>query len=119
MFYDGGCPLCKREVAHYKRLDSAARVSWVDIDEDACLLEASGISVEQAMKRLHVKDHNGQLVTGAYAFHTLWRQLPYYRVLATLVSPAIVLAALDVIYSGFAKRRYAKRQRCTNASCGT
>ena len=34
MFYDGGCPLCSREVAHYRRLDRRNNVSWVDIHDD-------------------------------------------------------------------------------------
>ncbi len=117
MFYDGGCPLCDREVDHYKRLDVSRRVNWVDIDEDISELSASGITHEQAMKRLHVRNREGELVTGAFAFQALWRELPYYRWLATLVSPAWVLRALDVLYGWFAKRRYARRQQCDNA-CG-
>ena len=30
VFYDGGCPLCRREIAHYRRIDSAERLRWVD-----------------------------------------------------------------------------------------
>ena len=26
VFYDGGCPLCRREIAHYRRIDSAERL---------------------------------------------------------------------------------------------
>ncbi|MFT6308343.1 MAG: putative DCC family thiol-disulfide oxidoreductase YuxK, partial [Halioglobus sp.] len=31
MFYDGACPLCSREVAHYRRIDTNNNVSWLDI----------------------------------------------------------------------------------------
>lgn len=31
LFWDGGCPLCKTEIAYYKRIDVAQRVEWVDI----------------------------------------------------------------------------------------
>ncbi|MEM7259210.1 MAG: DUF393 domain-containing protein, partial [Pseudomonadota bacterium] len=109
MFYDGGCPLCDREVAHYKRLDTANKVAWVDIDENTAALKPHGITLEAAMRRLHVTDRNGQLVTGAFAFHTLWRELPYYRWLARVVSPKFVLRALDVVYNRFAARRFARR----------
>ena len=73
---------------------------------------SGGITVEQAMKRLHVQKNDGEFVTGAYAFQTLWQQLPYYRWLAKLVSPSWILASLDVIYRQFAKRRFARRRRC-------
>lgn len=112
MFYDGGCPLCDREVAHYKRLDKDHSVAWVDIDEDTTELAARGIPYQTAMKRLHVTDRDGNLVTGAYAFHTLWQELPYYRWLAKVVSPRWLLRTLDVVYNRFAERRYARRQRC-------
>jgi hypothetical protein len=53
MFYDGGCPLCSREIKHYRRLDSAGRIDWIDISRDASLLQAMGITLETAMARLH------------------------------------------------------------------
>ena len=30
VFYDGGCPLCRREIAHYRRIDSTGSLRWVD-----------------------------------------------------------------------------------------
>jgi predicted DCC family thiol-disulfide oxidoreductase YuxK len=116
MYFDGGCPLCRREVAHYQRIDRQQRVKWVDIDADATALQDIGVSHEAAMKRLHVTDHQGRLVTGAYAFKVLWQELPAYRWLAKLVSPAWLLTTLDKLYSVFANRRYKKRQRC-KVSC--
>ena len=32
LFWDGGCPLCRREIAYYKTLDANGQVDWVDID---------------------------------------------------------------------------------------
>lgn len=32
VFFDGGCPLCVREISHYKRLDRDGAVSWVDLE---------------------------------------------------------------------------------------
>ena len=51
MFYDGGCPLCSREIKHYRRLDSAGRIDWIDISCDASLLQAMGVTLETAMAR--------------------------------------------------------------------
>lgn len=112
MYYDGGCPLCAREVAHYIRLDKQQRVTWIDINRDDSKLEPLGITRQMAMQRLHVTDRDGKLVTGAYAFQTLWQELPYYRILAKLVSPLFVMRIADKVYARFADYRYKKRMEC-------
>ncbi len=115
MFYDGGCPLCRREVAHYRRLDPTGRVDWVDISRDPETLAALGITLEQAMARLHVQDRRGRLLTGVAAFAAVWDELPGYRHLARLVRALGLVPVLDRAYAGFARRRYA--QRCAEGFC--
>jgi len=115
MFYDGGCPLCSKEVAHYQRIDSGNNVVWSDITTDSELLHQHGISNDAAMKHLHVLDARGDIVRGAYAFHALWSALPRYRYLAKVSSAPGVLWVMDKLYQQFAKRRYAARMRCSQA----
>ncbi|MEC8852758.1 MAG: DCC1-like thiol-disulfide oxidoreductase family protein, partial [Pseudomonadota bacterium] len=31
IFYDGGCPLCAREIAFYRRRAGAGRLDWIDV----------------------------------------------------------------------------------------
>lgn len=109
MFYDGECPLCRREVSHYRRLDRARRIEWTDITREPARLETHGISLQAAMQRLHVRDSDGVLHTGAYAFHVLWQQLPYYRWLAWLVEKGRLLPLLDWAYMRFAEWRLGRR----------
>jgi predicted DCC family thiol-disulfide oxidoreductase YuxK len=117
VFFDGGCPMCRREIAHYRRLQGAERLDWRDIHADPDALFAAGISWQQAMERLHVQDGAGALRTGAHAFVTLWRELPGYRWLARMVSaiPGVVWA-MDHIYTVFARWRW--RRRCRDGACG-
>lgn len=114
MFYDGGCPLCSREVAHYQRIDVHNDVNWLDIDAEPEALATHQIHYTAAMKHLHVLTTNGTIVRGAYAFHALWQALPRYRVLAFLVSFPGFLWLMDRVYNQFAQRRYAKRLACAN-----
>jgi len=67
MFYDGACPLCRREVAHYRPFDWDRRVDWVDIAEDPDSLRSHHIDYHEAMERLHAIDEEGfhGLTTGA------------------------------------------------------
>lgn len=115
MLYDGGCPLCSKEVAHYKRRDKHSRVNWVDIDADSQPLAQYGISQEAAMKRLHVI-HNEKIVIGAPAFAAIWSQLPGYRLLVPVVKLKPIMWVLTKLYNWFAEKRYASRISCKQSS---
>jgi predicted DCC family thiol-disulfide oxidoreductase YuxK len=112
MFYDGACPLCSREVAHYRRIDTNNNVSWLDISAHPESLEQHGIGYTAAMKHLHVLNSKGEMLRGAYAFQALWQALPRYRLLAHLVSFPGFLYMMDKVYNQFAKKRFAKRIAC-------
>lgn len=115
MFYDGGCPLCRREVEHYRRIDRARRVDWVDITRQPDRLEAAGLGPDAAMSRLHAFDREGRLVVGVSAFVAVWHALPYYRHLARAVEALRLVGVLDWLYEPFAKWRL--RRRCREGVC--
>lgn len=110
VFYDGGCPLCRKEINHYIRLDTEQRVNWRDIWQARETLTKRGVEFSDAMKWLHTTDHNGDLHRGAYSFVVIWRELPYYRWLARLVVRLKLIGLMDVLYQRFARRRF--RSRC-------
>ena len=116
MFYDGGCPLCSREVAHYRRLDAKCRIDWVDIHANPRVVDSIGVKYEEAMARLHVRDRAGKVQTGAWAFAAVWDALPYYRWLARTLRALRLLPALDLAYTRFARWRF-KRRACATGSC--
>ena len=115
LFYDGGCPLCRREIEHYRQLDRAGRIDWIDISRDTSRLQAMGITLETAMARLHVLHRDGWLATGAAAFVVVWSELPYYRWLARLVEGLGLLPLLERLYSRFAHWRF--QRRCREGIC--
>ena len=110
VFYDGSCPLCRKEISHYQRLDVDRRLNWCDISRSADQLKLLDISLEQAMKELHVLDIHGQLKTRAEAFITLWQQLPYYRWLARLVERLQLVSVMNRAYDIFARWRFRRWQ---------
>ncbi len=95
VFYDGGCPVCRKEIAYYRRLDARERVDWRDIHAHPEAVEGSGVSWEEAMARLHVLDGNGELRSGADAFTVIWDELPGWRWLARTVRALRLVGVLD------------------------
>ncbi len=117
VFFDGACPLCRREIAHYRRLDKAARLHWVDAASATGTLSAHGLAFETAMAELHVLDVTGHWQRSIDAFMVIWSHLPGYRWLARLVAVLGLRHPLGFAYRHFAAWRY--RRRCDNGSCPT
>ena len=76
LFWDGGCPLCRKEIDYYKRIDVAGRVAWVDIDAHPEALVPHGIAPDQAIALIHALDARGTVQVGIPAFLAVWEQLP-------------------------------------------
>ena len=54
VFFDGSCPLCSPEVAHYRKLDSFQKIQWVDITRDLEQSAIHGRGQEEMLRRFHV-----------------------------------------------------------------
>ena len=81
VLYDGACPLCRREIGVYRSLKPTTPVCFSDVSDTAQPLPG-GTTREQLMARFHVRQANGQLLSGAQAFLALWAALPGWRWLA-------------------------------------
>ncbi|MCC5887083.1 MAG: DUF393 domain-containing protein [Gammaproteobacteria bacterium] len=110
VFYDGGCPICRREIDHYRKLDTGHHVNWQDIHADPAAVEGSGVSFDDAMARLHVLDRHGALRSGADAFTVIWDELPGWRWLSRLVRALRLIGPMEWAYGLWLRRR--ERQRC-------
>lgn len=99
VYFDGSCPLCRREIALYQRQRGAERLAWVDVSSGTGLGE--GLSCEAAMRRFHVRDAQGRLFSGAAAFARLWRALAGWRVLGCLFAWPPLSWALEAAYRIF------------------
>jgi demethoxyubiquinone hydroxylase (CLK1/Coq7/Cat5 family)/predicted DCC family thiol-disulfide oxidoreductase YuxK len=101
VYYDGACPLCSREIAHYQARAGAESIRWVDVARVDAGALGEGLDREAALARLHVRGADGRLVSGAAAFAAIWRRLPAYAWLARLASPSPVQWLLEGGYRGF------------------
>ena len=114
VFFDGGCPLCQREVNHYRRIDHQQNISWIDIARERDVLIEYSLSYDSAMQQLHAVNTAGQVVTGLDAFLLIWENIDRYRFLKGFILKLRLQKALKIIYRVFAKWRYKRRcdSRC-------
>ena len=86
VLYNGSCPICSREVAHYARLSEDAQVDvrYDDLSESDALARWE-VPRDEALRRLHVR-RDGQIYAGLPAFIQLWSQIPRLRWLARVTS---------------------------------
>ena len=81
VYFDGSCPLCRAEIAIYRRLPESQAMAWVDVSAGQDL---GGLSCQAAMARFHVRNAQGHMFSGAAAFSQMWRLFPGWRWLGWL-----------------------------------
>ena len=104
VFFDGSCPLCRREIAVYRGLNPSQPLCFADVGDPA-LCPPPGVSREVLKARLHVQQADGRMVSGARAFVALWSVLPGWRWLARLGSLPGVPVVLEWGYRAFLRVR--------------
>ncbi len=102
VWHDGGCPLCRREIALMRRLDRRGRISFVDVSGDAPV--ACPIDRADLLARFHARE-DGVLLSGAAAFAAMWRAIPVLRPLGLLARNRLALAVLEGGYHLFLRMR--------------
>ena len=98
VYYDGACPLCRAEIAYYRRCRGAEAISFVDVSTTA---PGEGLTCRQALARFHVREADGRLLSGAAAFARLWRALPRWRWLGRVLATPLLLPLAEAAYRGF------------------
>lgn len=100
VFYDGGCPICSREIAFYQKRPAARDFEWIDVNQcDAEL--GPGLTAAAAMARMHVRTQSGVLLSGAAAFGEMWRQMPGFKALGWLLAVPPFAMVAEWGYRGF------------------
>jgi predicted DCC family thiol-disulfide oxidoreductase YuxK len=101
VFFDGGCPLCTREIDFYRKRPGAEAVSWVDVSAVEGNAVAPGLTRDAAMARFHVRRGDGALLSGGAAFAELWRALPGFRAIGRIASVWPLTPLLELAYRAF------------------
>ena len=102
VWFDGACPLCRREIALMRRLDKRRAINFVDVADGAdpsCPVDRS-----QLLARFHAEE-DGVMHHGAAAFAAMWRAIPLLRPLGLAARNDTVLRMLEAAYVQFLKVR--------------
>ena len=97
VWFDGDCPLCRREIALMRRLDRRGTIAFTDVANGSgnCPLDRA-----ELLARFHAREE-GRMLSGAAAFAAMWRATPLLRPLGLAARNARVLAVLEALYVVF------------------
>lgn len=104
VLYDGGCPLCRREIGHVQKLASGqsdSALCFVDISAEGPGPACTTAERATLLARFHVERADGSRLHGAAAFVAMWQRLPGWRHLARLAQLPGMLTLLEWAYRGF------------------
>jgi predicted DCC family thiol-disulfide oxidoreductase YuxK len=98
VWFDGACPLCRREISLFKKLDRRGAIHFEDVDraDAVCPLDRA-----ELLSRFHAQERGCPVVSGAAAFAAMWRAIPLLRPFGEIARFPPILWALDLAYRRF------------------
>ena len=104
VFFDGQCPLCKREIDMVRRKDKLGRLRLTDIStaEYQALAEKD---VVEMMKEIHGRYADGTFVAGVEVFREIYSRIGFGWLVSVSRLP-ILKQSLDIAYRMFAYFRF-------------
>jgi predicted DCC family thiol-disulfide oxidoreductase YuxK len=116
VFFDGECPLCRRETELLRWLDRGARLRFTDISEPSFDPASIGLDRATLMGRIHGRLPSGEIVEGVEVFRRLYNAVGFRRLVSVSRLPGIS-HALDTTYTWFARNRLRLTGRCADGVC--
>jgi predicted DCC family thiol-disulfide oxidoreductase YuxK len=101
VWFDGACPLCRREIAFIRRIAPAGAIRFEDVAGDgSCPIDRAAL-----LARFHAQEAGGPIVSGAAAFGAMWRATPLLAPLGLLMKWPPALAVMERLYLQWLKVR--------------
>jgi predicted DCC family thiol-disulfide oxidoreductase YuxK len=116
VFFDGDCPLCRKEIAFVRRLDRKSRVLFTDIAAPGFDAASIGRTHDDLMARIQARTEDGAFIEGVEVFRRMYAAVGLSPVVAITRLPGIT-HLLDAGYRWFAKNRLRLTGRCDEGTC--
>ena len=105
ILFDGGCPLCKREVDFLQSRNQKGYLSFIDINTSDFYLDFKyGITYKQAMERIHALKSDGSVIKDIKVFQEAYTLIGLGWIYAPTKIP-VFDKFIDFIYGIWAKYR--------------
>ena len=111
LFFDGACPLCKREISLLKKLDRKGKIKFTDISSSNFNPSTYGMSIDSLMKEINARLSDGTWIKGVEVFRKLY-ELVGFKFIVKVSRWPVVSQLLDTGYRIFAKNRLRFTGRC-------
>ncbi|HPM83813.1 MAG TPA: DUF393 domain-containing protein [Candidatus Anammoximicrobium sp.] len=116
VFFDGGCPLCRREMNWLRRRDRQGKIRFTDISAPCFQATTVGKTQEGLMAQIHARLPDGTWLQGVDVFRRLYAAVGFGP-LVVLSRLPLIFQLLDWGYAVFARNRLRLTGRCTADSC--
>ena len=105
IFFDGGCPLCKREVDFLQSKNQKGALSFIDINTSDFSSDLKfGITYKQAMDRIHAMKSDGSVIKDIKVFQEAYSLIGLGWIYAPTKLP-ILDKFIEFVYGLWAKYR--------------
>ncbi len=105
IFFDGGCPLCKREVDFMQSRNKKGYLRFIDINSSDFSLDPKyGITYKQAMERIHALKSDGSVINDIKVFQEAYSLIGLGWIYSPTKLP-IFDKLIDFVYRFWAKYR--------------
>tara|TARA_Y100001968_G_scaffold158772_1_gene145203 strand:+ start:425 stop:823 length:399 start_codon:yes stop_codon:yes gene_type:complete len=105
IFFDGGCPLCKREIDFLQSRNHKGHLNFIDINSSDFSLDLKyGITYKQAMQRIHALKSDGSVINDIRVFQEAYSLIGLGWIYAPTKVP-ILDKFFEFIYVLWAKYR--------------
>lgn len=105
VFYDGDCPMCKREIDMIRRYDKLNRVVLTNLADSAFDVDDIGKPMDVLMREIHGRYADGTVITGVDVFREIYQRIGWSKLVGFSRLPG-VRWLMDCGYRYFAHWRY-------------
>ena len=112
VYYNNSCKICRAEIDLYKK-ENIDEISWVDITNNQTAKIETNKNYKELLRRLHV-EKNGKIFSGSKAFLLVWKNIPKYKILYSILSLPIIFQIFSVSYEIIAFFLYIKNKKQLN-----
>ena len=116
VFFDGDCPLCRREIQFLVRHDRKNRIRFTDIAEPDFDATRYGMTQGDFMARIRGRLADGSFIEGVEVFRRLYAAVGFGWLVALTRVPGMS-HLLDIGYGWFAEHRLRLTGRCEDGVC--